>query len=147
MENPWGAAKMLLHGKSDLKICEKLQSRAGVSSPARNLLFRTHIYRHYLSWHSPEITSKLSLTRLQLAGRLLEHFPGTLALGNFILSKDKISLAVGGVLLQTCPGLPSRQPLSGIHLPGAHQVDISPLSAIPQFFGLGEGRISFCCLA
>jgi len=61
--------------------------------------------------------------------------------------KDKVSLAVGGVLLQTCPGLPSRRPLSDIHLPGAHQVDISPLSAIPQLVGLGEGRISFCCLA
>jgi hypothetical protein len=35
---------------------------ARISSPARNLIFRNHIYRHYLSKHSQEITSKLSMT-------------------------------------------------------------------------------------
>ena len=42
--------------------CQGENFRAGVSSPARNLIFRNHIYRHYLSKHSQEITSKLSMT-------------------------------------------------------------------------------------
>lgn len=108
-----------------------LVNECGFSSPARYRRYGIHIYRPCPRWYSLAVTCKLATTSLSACG---PSPLSALALSKVISLKDKISLAAGGVLLQTCPCLPYRRPLSDIHLSGAHQVDISPIHYTPALW-------------